>query len=458
LPDSPSKTLAAFAANLRFDAIPGQVVSRAQWLFLDWYGSAVAGSQSRSVSIFRQLAKDMGPETGPCQLIGTRQTTTPLFAAMVNGAASHVVEQDDLHNSSILHPATVVFPPIFALAQAVPSMSGKDFLTAAVAGYECGIRVGEFLGQSHYRVFHMTATAGTVAAAMAAARILNLDPAQSLHALGSAGTQAGGLWEFLRDAADSKQLHTAKAASDGLLAAYTAQKGLTAASSILEGGQGMAAGMLGEGDISHLTDRLGARWALTETSFKFHASCRHTHPAADALLEICTEHDLDYGEIEYIHAYVYQAAWDVLGSVVVPETIHQSKFSMGFVLALIARYRSAGVTDFSEQALKDPQNTALRERVTMIVDSEIDQQYPDKWGARVEVKLRSGELLSAFTDTPKGDPENMLSREELESKVVKLAGFSGVMEQKEMESIIEKSWGLDDVKSVSETFNQVSLS
>ena len=215
MPDSPSQTLAEFAANLRFDEIPKQVVSRAQWLFLDWYGSAVAGSQSRSVAVFNNLAKDMGPETGPCQLIGNQQSTTPLFAAMVNGAASHVVEQDDLHNSSILHPATVVFPPIFAMAQADSSISGKDFLTAAVVGYECGIRVGEFLGQSHYRVFHMTATAGTVAAAMAVARILNLGPAQSLHALGSAGTQAGGLWEFLRDAADSKQLHTAKGPQTG---------------------------------------------------------------------------------------------------------------------------------------------------------------------------------------------------------------------------------------------------
>jgi 2-methylcitrate dehydratase PrpD len=351
-----------------------------------------------------------------------------------------------------LHPATVVFPPIFAMAQAEPSISGKDFLTAAVAGYECGIRVGEFLGQSHYRVFHMTATAGTVAAAMAVSRMLNLDPAQSLHALGSAGTQAGGLWEFLQDAADSKQLHTAKAASDGLLAAYTAQKGLTAASRILEGEQGMAAGMLGEGDVSRLTDGLGTRWALTETSFKFHASCRHTHPAADALLQICSEHDLDYVEIEYIHAYVYQAAWDVLGSVDVPETIHQSKFSMGFVLALIARYRSAGVSDFSERALKDPQNSALRERVTMIVDREIDRQYPNKWGARVEVKLRSGVIHSAFTNTPKGDPDNMLTREELESKVIRLAGYSGAMEQSEMESVIDKALSLDGIESFSAAF------
>ena len=113
-----------------------------------------------------------------------------------------------------------------------------------------------------------------------------------LHAFGSAGTQAAGLWEFLRDAADSKQLHTAKAAADGLLAAYLAHDGFTGARRIFEGAQGMAAGMSSDADPSRLTDRLGERWALAETSFKFHASCRHTHPAADALLKVVTEHEL----------------------------------------------------------------------------------------------------------------------------------------------------------------------
>ena len=450
--DSPSKQLAVFASTLQFDRIPEQVVNRAQWLFLDWLGSAIAGSRSRSPEIFRKFAAEMGPKSGPCQLIGVDQTTTSFFAALVNAAASHVVEQDDLHNSSILHPATVVFPPIFAVAQANRELSGRDFLTAAVVGYECGIRVGEFLGRSHYRVFHMTATAGTIAAAMAVARLLNLDSGQTLHALGSAGTQAGGLWEFLKDAADSKQLHTAKASADGLLAAYTAQKGMTAAGQILEGEQGMGAGMLAEGDTRKITDRLGSRWALSETSFKFHASCRHTHPAADALLQLCNQHDIDSNQIETISTYVYQAARDVLGVVDVPNTIHQSKFSMGHVLALIARYRSAGVRDFTEQGLVDPVNVALRQRVSMEVDKKIDQQYPDKWGSRVDVTLKSGQLLSAFVDSPKGDPDNMLSKQELETKVLGLADYSGVIDQVSMKSLIELVWALPGIHAFSQSF------
>ncbi len=160
-------------------------------------------------------------------------------------------------------------------ASAVPAVI---FSTAAVAGYEVGIRVGEFLGRSHYKVFHTTGTAGTIAAAAATGNLLRLTPDQMLNAFGSAGTQAAGLWEFLRDAADSKQLHTAKAAADGLLSAYLAQHGFTGARRIFDGPQGMAAGMSTDADPAKLVSQLGDRWALTETSFKFHACCRHTTP------------------------------------------------------------------------------------------------------------------------------------------------------------------------------------
>src|SRR5712672_195591 len=127
-----------------------------------------------------------------------------------------------------------------------------------------------------------------------------------LHAFGSAGTQSAGLWEFLRDAADSKQLHTAKAAADGLLSAYLAKDGFTGAKHVLEGPQGMSAGMSSDADPAKLTDRLGERWALAETSFKYHASCRHTHPAADALLQVISAHDLVPEQIARVTAFVHQ--------------------------------------------------------------------------------------------------------------------------------------------------------
>src|SRR5699024_7227611 len=223
----------------------------------------------------------------------------------------------------------------------------------------------------------------------ASARLHNLTAAQMLHALGSAGTQAAGLWEFLRDGADSKQLHTAKAAADGLLAAWLAAEGFSGASHVLEGPQGMAAGMSRDADPACLRDRLGQRWALAETSFKYHASCRHTHPAADALLAIVQEHDLQLQDIAAVEARVHQAAIDVLGPVTQPTTVHQAKFSMGTVLSLIAKHRAAGLDEF-DAALDDPDIAAFREQVRMRLDAEVDAAYPQQWLGKVTLTTHAG--------------------------------------------------------------------
>ena len=317
-----SKVLADFAATLKPTDIPEEVMRRGEDLLVDWFGSAVAGKGAAPVEILTRFVEQMGPNSGPSEILVHRSSSSPYLAAMSNAAASHVVEQDDLHNSSVFHPATVVFSPALACAQ-VLGRSGTEFLTAAIVGYEVGIRVGEFLGRSHYKIFHTTGTAGSLASAAAVGHLLKLSPEQMLHAFGSAGTQSAGLWEFLRDAADSKQLHTAHAAGTGLMAAYLAQGGFTGAQHILEGKQGLAAGMSSDADPNCLIDRLGERWASAETSFKYHASCRHTHPAADALLHTMQSNRIQAHDIDRIVTHVHQGAIDVLGPVTHPTTIHR---------------------------------------------------------------------------------------------------------------------------------------
>ena len=438
---SPSAALAAFAAGLRFDAIPSAVVRRTEDLFLDWYASALAGKGARPVEAIERFARTMGPGGGASEVLISRRMTSPYFAAYVNAAASHFAEQDDVHNGSVFHPGAVVFPAALAVAQALGA-SGREFLAAVVAGYEVGIRVGEFFGRSHYRIFHTTATAGTLAAAAATGRLLGLDAAAMLHAFGSAGTQAAGLWEFLRDAADSKQLHTAHASATGLASAYLAKEGLTGAKAILEGAQGMAAGMSSDADPARLTDRLGERWATAETSFKYHASCRHTHPSADALLQLMREHTLQADDIVAVTALVHQGAIDVLGRVVVPTTVHQAKFSMGTVLALLAEHGHAGLDEF-EQHFLAPRITAFRDRVRMQLDSEVDSAYPQRWIGKVSVSTRDGRRLASRVDEPKGDPGNTLSRAELEDKARRLAAFGHGASAAEMKALIERVWSVE---------------
>ncbi|GAB3405799.1 MmgE/PrpD family protein [Massilia agilis] len=439
--DHPSLTLATFAAGLRFEDIPAPVIRRAEDLFLDWFGSALAGKTGKPVQIIESFARRMGPQDGPSEVLALRRKTSPLFAAMVNAASSHYVEQDDVHNGSVFHPATVVFPVALAVAQSTGA-SGRELLAASVAGYEVGIRVGEFLGRSHYKIFHTTGTAGSLAAAATVGCLLKLTPEQMLHAFGSAGTQAAGLWEFLRDAADSKQLHTAHAASTGLMAAYIASEGFTGARRILEGAQGMGAGMSRDADPAKLVAGLGQRWTLAETSFKFHASCRHTHPAADALLQVLAAHGLTAEDVAQVTTRVHQGAIDVLGPVVDPKTVHQAKFSMGTVLGLAAVFGSAGLKEFDE-SFRDPRVIAFRDKVEMVLDEEVDNAYPARWIGKVTVRTNDGRSFDGRVDEPKGDPGNTLSREELEAKALRLAQFSDAASPAELRAAFARIWDLE---------------
>lgn len=434
--------LAQFAATLRWEDVPQDVQRRAEDLWVDWFGSVLAGQGARPVQSITRFALSQGPAKGLCEILGSDTTSSPMMAALANAAASHVAEQDDVHNGSVFHPAAVVFPPALAVAQSIGA-SGAELMQACVAGYEVGIRVGEFLGRSHYRIFHTTATAGTLAAAAAVGRLLRLTPVQMQHAFGSAGTQSAGLWEFLRTGADSKQLHTAHAAAAGLMSAYLAQDGFTGAQDIFTGPQGLAAGMSTDAEPARLIDGLEnaivTRWATAETSFKWHASCRHTHPAADALLQVMQQHGLAPADLAQVTCHVHQGAIDVLGPVVDPATVHQSKFSMGTVLALAARHGHAGLDEFDSEYLAAT-TVALREKVSMELDAEVDAAYPRRWIGKVTVLTTDGRTLHGRVEEPKGDPGNTLSREEITAKALRLIAYGGALQDAAAKAAVQRLW------------------
>ena len=457
-PSAPSAHIAAFAANLRFEAIPDHVVRKTEDLLVDWFGSCLAGKGARPVESIAKFAAQMGPATGKSEQLVSRVQTSPYFAAMVNAAASHVAEQDDVHNGSVFHPAAVVFPVALALTQSL-GLSGKRLLAAAVAGYEVGIRAGEFLGRSHYKIFHTTGTAGTLAAAAAAGNLLGLDAAQMQHALGSAGTQSAGLWEFLRTGADSKQLHTAHAAAAGLMSAQLALDGFTGAAQVFEGAQGLAAGMSSDADPAKLVDGLAmdgtaTRWATIETSFKYHACCRHTHPAADALLQVMKTHTLKAADIARVVTHVHQGAIDVLGPVVNPVTVHQSKFSMGTTLALAAQFGYAGLTEFDAH-FNDAATVALCNKVSMELDAEVDAAYPRRWIGKVTVTTTDGRSLQGRVDEPKGDPGNTLTRDEITAKAKRLAAYSQAASPTDVDLAIERLWSMAYIAEVTRLLGPV---
>lgn len=155
---------------------------------------------------------------------------------------------------------------------------------------------------------------------------------------------------------------------------------------------------------------LGKKWSVLESSFKWHASCRHTHPSADALLALLKEEGVKYTDIASITAYTYKAAIDVLGLSGEGKTVHQSKFSMGFVLAVAAKKGSAGLMDFTEADLVDPELRELQRKVSMVLDEDINKEFPARWLGRVVVETKDGRTLTRSVDVVKGDPGWTLTR------------------------------------------------
>jgi 2-methylcitrate dehydratase PrpD len=236
------------------------------------------------------------------------------------------------------------------------------------------------------------------------------------------------------------------------MAAYLAKDGFTGAAEILDGPQGMAKGMSTDSDAAKLNDRLGTRWATAETSFKYHASCRHTHPAADALLKVMKDNALKIDDIAKVVTRVHQGAIDVLGPVVDPSTVHQSKFSMGTVLALVAQYEHAGLAEFDDHFRSAP-TMALRDKVEMVLDPEVDGAYPARWIGKVTVTTTDGRTFDGRVDEPKGDPGNTLSRDEITQKAIRLATYSKGATEAEVKAAVEALWNVASWPTVGKLMN-----
>jgi 2-methylcitrate dehydratase PrpD len=450
---SVSEQLAEFAIATEYGKLPNDVISMTKHCFLDWLGSAVAGSGKRPTDIMAALAKELGgnPEA---TLIpgGFRSRTNAPLAALVNGAATHVVEMDDLHMPSVFHPAAPIVPAALAVAEREGS-SGEDLIAAMVVGYEVGIRLGEAAGPSHYRFWHTTATCGTFAAAAAAGRLLGLSEEQLVWALGSAGTQAAGLFEFLADGAMSKQLHAGKAAMDGMLAALLAQKGFTGARRIVEGDKGFLRATAPEPRLERLGQGLGAgTYRISENSFKAHAACYHAHSSIDAALAIRSRHALRAEQVNRVSARVTGVAMDLLGKVEA-KTPYAAKFNLPFCIATALAYGSVGVEAFTEARLADPVLQMLVARVRAAHDPALDAEYPDKWPAVLEVETMGGQRFEARVDHPKGDPRNPMTPKELVDKFHVLT--REVLGDEKRSRLVELCLGLEQVPTMSTFFDEI---
>ncbi len=377
----------------------------------DWLGSYVAGGaagEGRILEAYGGRARD------------------PEGRAFLAAARSHVTETDDLHRASVTHPGCVVVPVALLLGREIGA-AGHATLRAILAGYEVMLRVGEALGPAHYRIFHNTATAGPFGAAAAAASLLELDEDGWVWALGNAGTQAAGLWQFNDEGAMSKPLHAGHAASAGLRAALLAAEGLTGAERILEGEKGLFAGLCPDPRPAAVL-RPAPGWKLPETSMKPYPCCRHVHPAIDAALEI--RNAWGGGAPSSVRIRSYPAALDVTDRPH-PRTPHEARFSIQYAVGWTLLHGLPGLASFAPSALDDPGVGKVLSGTEVGVDAELEAAYPERWGAEVEVRGEDGSVHRVRRTAATGDPDLPLEDEALDAKARGLMTWAGLSDEEQ---------------------------
>jgi 2-methylcitrate dehydratase PrpD len=326
------------------------------------------------------------------------------------GGLSHILEMDDLHRDSVTHPGCVVIPAAWAIADE-RGLGGRAFLAAVLAGYEACCRVGMAVGKTHYRIWHNTATCGPFGSAMAVADLIGLTEEEAVWALGNAGTQSSGLWEFLASGAMSKHLHTARAAESGVLAALLAKEGFTGPDRILEGEKGFFAGLCVDPIPEAVVADPGRPWELTRTSIKPWPCCRHTHPAIDAAIALHGQ--LGGAAIARVTVGAYGAALDVCDRPR-PEDPYSAKFSLQHCVAVALSDGRVDQASFNADARKRVADE--RAKVDVELSGPVDSAYPRAWGVEVSAALADGRILKELRRDAKGDPEDPVTAEELSIK------------------------------------------
>ena len=442
-----SGKLADFVEKVRYNTLPAEVVQMTKNCFLDWLGCVYAGRNDSGVKKMAEVAR-LSKGDNHSTVIPYREKNSAPFAALVNGAATHALEMDDVHRDSVVHAATVVIPAVFAVGEREHA-TGKRLIEAMVSGYEVMIRVGEGVGRSHYWFWHNTSTCGTFGSAAGVGKILGLNVDQYMHALGNAGSQSSGLWEFLTDGANTKLLHTGKAAMNGIFAADLAKRNFTGARKIFEGEKGFYLATSKDFSLDKLIDGLGEkspRYRILSNSFKLYPSCRHTHPSIDATLSLVTEHGLKLQDVERVEIHTYSGAINLCGAVELKNS-YVAKWHIPFAVATAIKDRRVGLDSYTESTIREKKLLDLAKKISLHLDPDLDAVYPSQWPSRVEIFLKSGGKVSKTVYYPRGDSENPPSQEELNNKF--RDNLESFIRPRSIERLIETIDRLETLKDVS---------
>jgi 2-methylcitrate dehydratase PrpD len=447
-----TRGIAEFVSGLTYERIPPEVRDRIKLLILDSLGCAIyAVELPWSRILIETLASvDAG---GDCGVWGSRRRLSAPHAALVNGTLVQGFELDDVHRFGVLHVGAVTLPALLAVAEHAPRrLRGRDLLTAAVAGYEVGPRVGMCMGSEHIgQGWHSGATVGVFSAAAGAAAGLGLSADQTVHALGIAGTQAAGLMAA-QYGSMVKRMHAGRSAQSGLYGALLAEAGFTGIVNVFESEYGGFCTTFSRSqdrfDRSALTAGLGEQYETMRISLKFYSCVGSNHTALDAIRDMQLRRPFEAGEVERVVVHGSQVTVDHVGWRYRPEGLTAAQLNLSFAVATLLLEGDVFVDQFDEGSIADPTRLALADRVEVRHDPAITARGPGyRHMVRVELHLRDGTRLEETVEAPRGSEERFASESEVVSKFETLAGH--VMRPPQVARLRDAVMGLETLREAS---------
>ena len=416
--------LATFVAELGYDDLPEEVAERAKRLLLDLSGIIIrARYDAESTPSLISAVEKLGLTGGDCSVLGDSRRYVPSAAALINGTLAHSLDFDDTHAEGSIHSSAPIVPAALAASE-MTGASGKELLTAVVAGYEVQIRLSMALNPSeHYaQGFHPTATCGVFGAAAAVAKLLGLDADGVRNAFGIALSQAAGSMEFLVDGSWTKRSHVGQAAQNGLICAVLAAEGFVGPKQAFEGRAGLFKAYSPASQPDKATKGLGSTWETLRLAVKPYPSCRYSHAAIDGIVALVNEHDIDPIDIEEMEIGLPETGWKIIGGPddkTNPKGVVDAQFSMPFCAAVAARAGGLSWDDYDEH-LGDEKTRALTRRVKVVIDPRAEAEFPTNMAGVARIRTKNG-MFEAFVAEPKGEPGNFLADDEFRRKFGDLA-------------------------------------